>query len=111
MKKQHPPNKEETIILKICPECKHTNFIHDYIHKETYCTNCGLIILAPPSTEFITPGFEEIIVTVNLIPEETLTTQTRQDNKHAPPHTHLPQKNRIPLIQNGLKNVFQLIVP
>ena len=48
------------IYLKVCPECKGTNFKHDIIHDETYCFQCGLVLIAPSQPGVVFPGFKYI---------------------------------------------------
>lgn len=54
--KNNKTNKKSNII-KLCPECGGKHFKHDYIHEETYCAECGLILIAPPECHRIFPGF------------------------------------------------------
>lgn len=41
----------------MCPECHSTKFQKDIKHQETYCSNCGLILIAPPEFGIIFPGY------------------------------------------------------
>lgn len=44
-------------IIKLCPECGEKKFKYDPVHQETYCANCGLILIAPPISGIIFPGY------------------------------------------------------
>lgn len=44
-------------IKKYCPECNSTIFREDIIHAEVYCLKCGLVLVAPPKTGLVFPGF------------------------------------------------------
>lgn len=39
--------------MQCCPECLNINFKYDFIHAETYCTQCGIIVQSPPCTDHI----------------------------------------------------------
>lgn len=30
--------------IKCCPVCNNTEFVRDYVHEETYCNKCGLVL-------------------------------------------------------------------
>ena len=30
--------------IKCCPICNNTEFVRDYVHEETYCNKCGLVL-------------------------------------------------------------------
>lgn len=49
--------KRKNKIIKMCPECHSTKFQKDIRHQETYCSNCGLILIAPPEFGIIFPGY------------------------------------------------------
>lgn len=48
-----------------CPECYNCNFKYDDLHHEVYCKCCGLVIIAPPSADFITDGYSYLHITTN----------------------------------------------
>lgn len=52
--------------IKLCPECNSHNFRYDNHHKELYCFNCGVVLIAPPSTDFITPDIKTVTITINI---------------------------------------------
>ena len=37
IKKKHP-------LFKCCPSCNSFNIVHDFVHAEYYCGDCGLIV-------------------------------------------------------------------
>lgn len=47
----------------MCPECHSTKFQKDIRHQETYCTKCGLVILAPLTSGIIYPGYMYVDIT------------------------------------------------
>lgn len=54
-------NQRKYYILQ-CPECENNTFKKEWHTMETYCLKCGLVIVAPPSCDFITDGFNKIQV-------------------------------------------------
>lgn len=52
--------KENIIQVLVCPECKRNIFIHDDLHHETYCFNCGLTLKAPYTTDFKPSGYAKL---------------------------------------------------
>lgn len=34
-----------------CPSCDSFNIVHDYVHAEYYCGNCGLIVASYNTTQ------------------------------------------------------------
>ncbi|PAV07651.1 TFIIB-type zinc ribbon-containing protein [Methanosphaera cuniculi] len=55
--------KRKNKIIKMCPECHSTKFQKDIRHQETYCTKCGLVILAPLTSGIIYPGYMYVDIT------------------------------------------------
>jgi ribosomal protein S27E len=55
IKKKKYTRREST--LKHCPNCLATVFEEDTIHAEVICRACGLVIIAPPSSDYITEGY------------------------------------------------------
>lgn len=41
------------MLLELCPECLCTKFENDVYRAETICSQCGLILISPPCTEYI----------------------------------------------------------
>lgn len=39
-----PSKKRKQRLYMSCPDCNSFDIIHDYIHAEYYCNNCGLIV-------------------------------------------------------------------
>lgn len=56
--------KTNTIKIAVCPECNSHHLYKDEIHLETYCYNCGLVVKAPFSTDFITPDLKIITLKI-----------------------------------------------
>lgn len=51
--------------FKICPECNSCELLFDDIHYETYCKKCGLVIISPPTTDFVTDGYKYLYIHSN----------------------------------------------
>ncbi len=60
---QHQIKKEYH--FKICPECTSCNLVFDEIHQEVYCKKCGLVIISPPTTDFVTDGYSYLHIHTN----------------------------------------------
>lgn len=58
--------KYKKIYIKVCPECRNTIFKKDYSRNEVYCSACGLVLIAPPVSGIITPGFKIITIKIPL---------------------------------------------
>ena len=50
--------KKKHKFIKKCVECDSTEFYTDYKLKEISCLNCGLVLVAPYSADFIVDGFK-----------------------------------------------------
>ena len=57
--------KGNTYKFKLCPECYSCNFNYEEHTGEVSCARCGLIIQAPPTTDYKPAGFKLHIIEAN----------------------------------------------
>jgi len=43
--------------IKKCVECDSTEFHQEYKLREVSCCRCGLVLVAPPSPDFVVDGY------------------------------------------------------
>lgn len=54
--------KKKKLIGYGCPECKSLDIKVDFVHLETYCHNCGLVLIAPRTPDTVVRGLCPVYV-------------------------------------------------
>ena len=62
---QQKKKKKKKLIGYGCPECKSLNIKDDFVHMETYCHKCGLVLIAPRTPDTIVRGLKPVYVYIS----------------------------------------------
>lgn len=61
--------EQKIIKIKLCPECGSCETKKDEKTTEIFCSKCGLVIIAPPTTDYITDGYKSMEIKLMVTPE------------------------------------------
>lgn len=65
--------EQKIIKIKLCPECGSCETTKDEKTTEIFCSKCGLVIIAPPTTEYITDGYKLLEIKLMINPKIIIT--------------------------------------
>ena len=75
--------KQKIIKIKVCPECGSCKIKKDENTTEIFCSKCGLVIIAPPTMDYVTDGYKVMEIKLIVNPELLIINggEASEDNK------------------------------